>query len=277
MLETLIRERPVRFRWVLGDERYGRDTTLLDRRDAAGARYCMEVPVSTEVWRELPLTEIPAWSGRGRPPCKERLVEGAPEPERADVIAASLPPEQWQPYRIKEGAKGPIVAEFAFLRVVNVREKLPGSEVWLILRRTRKEVQVYLSNAPAEVPVEELVRVTGMRWPIETCFEECKEELGMDHYEVRSWTGWHHHMTLTMLAHHFLVHVRQELRGKSPGLTVSQAKLLLQTALPRKHLTIEEAVALILDIQARNHRAYCSHRSGVNQRLFLKFRCSTKP
>jgi SRSO17 transposase len=260
MLEPLIQKRPVRFRWVLGDERYGRDSTLLDRLDAAGAWYCMEVPVSTEVWREWPRTEIPAWSGRGRPPRKERRVEGAPDPERADVIAARLPPEQWQAYRIKEGAKGPIIAEFACLRVVNVREGLPGSEVWLILRRSSKELKVYLSNAPAEVPVEELVRVTGMRWAIERCFEECKEELGMDHYEVRSWTGWHHHMTLTMLAHHFLAWVRQRLGGKSPGLTVSQAKLLLQMALPRKHLTLDEAVALILDIQRRNHRAYRSHR-----------------
>ena len=70
------------------------------------------------------------------------------------------------------------------------------------------ELKVYLSNAPAHTPVTALVRVAGMRWPIETAFEESKGGLGLDHYEVRSWLGWHHHMTLCLLAHHFLVRAR---------------------------------------------------------------------
>jgi SRSO17 transposase len=70
------------------------------------------------------------------------------------------------------------------------------------------ELKVYLSNASPDTPLTVLVRVAGMRWPIETALEESKGGLGMDHYEVRTWLGWHHHMALCLLAHHFLVRAR---------------------------------------------------------------------
>jgi SRSO17 transposase len=97
------------------------------------------------------------------------------------------------------------------LRVVAVRHGLPGPEVWLVLRRnvSSGELKTYLSNAPAETALPTLVRLSGMRWPIETCFEGGKQCLGMADYEVRS---WHHHMTLCILAHFFLV--RLQLRFK---------------------------------------------------------------
>src|SRR5262249_491445 len=79
------------------------------------------------------------------------------------------------------------------------------------------ELKVYLSNAPTHTPVAALVRVAGMRWPIETAFEESKGGLGLDHYEVRSWLGWHHHMTLCLLAHHFLVLARHRVKNGRRG------------------------------------------------------------
>jgi SRSO17 transposase len=134
---------------------------------------------------------------------------------RVDTLAAQLPEEAWQPYVVKEGSKGPLLAEFAFRRVVAVRDDLPGPTRWLIFRRPlapEAELKAYLSNAPEETPETAFVRVAGMRWPIETAIEECKGGLGLDHYEVRSWLGWHHHMTMCLLAHHFLV--RTQLRLK---------------------------------------------------------------
>ena len=125
--------------------------------------------------------------------------------------------EHWSRHTIKEGSKGPIVADFAVLRVINVRDGLPGGEVWLVLRRNiaTREVKFFLSNAPVETELTTLVRISGMRWPIETCFEDGKQFLGMGDYEVRSWIGWHHHMTLCILAHHFLVRVQQEFKKNS--------------------------------------------------------------
>ena len=99
------------------------------------------------------------------------------------------------------------MADCAALRVVAARDGLPGPAVWLVLRRNREtgELKSYLSNAPADTALVTLVRLSGMRWPIERCFEEGKQLLGLGDYEVRSWRGWHHHMTLCILAHLFLV------------------------------------------------------------------------
>jgi hypothetical protein len=112
---------------------------------------------------------------------------------------------------IKEGSKGPIVAEFAFLRVTTIRKALPGPRVWVVFRRQIHpvpELKFYMSNAPATCARAELVRVSGLRWPVETTLEEGKDELGMDHYQTRSWISWHHHMAQTFMAHLFLMRLR---------------------------------------------------------------------
>ena len=148
-------------------------------------------------------TASPRWSGRGRKPTRAQLVAGAAEAQAVADIATALPPSGWSQHIIKEGSKGPIVAEFAVARVVAVRDGLPGPEVWVILRRTvcTGELKTYLSNAPAQTPLTTLGRMSGMRWPIETCCREGKQFLGLGDYEVRSWRGGHHHMTLCILEH----------------------------------------------------------------------------
>ena len=128
-----------------------------------------------------------------------------------DHLAAQLPPPAWRTYRVKDGEKGPIEAQFAFVRAVAARDGQVGPEVWVVFRRSLSdppELKIFLSNAAADTPREELVRVSGMRWPIETCFEEAKGSLGMAEYQTRIWRGWHHHMTLVILAHHFVVRLR---------------------------------------------------------------------
>ena len=220
MLQAVVAQGCLRFRWVTCDELYGRSPDFLDGVADLDRWYFAEVPHNTRVWKTRPKTAVPAWSGRGRRPTKERLLPGEAQPLRVDAIAADLKPEDWQPYLIKEGSKGPIVAEFAFLHGVAVRDELPGPDVWVVFRRSLDEdpeLKVYISNAPANTPVTELVRVTGLRWPIETAIEEGKDALGMDHYEVRSWLGWHHHMTECLLAHHFLVRCQKRLKGVLPG------------------------------------------------------------
>jgi SRSO17 transposase len=216
MLQAVVVQGCLRFRWVTCDELYGRSADFLDSVAGLDRWYFAEVPHNTRVWKTRPKTAVPEWSGRGRRATKKRLLPGESEPQRVDEIVASLKPEEWQPYLIKEGSKGPMVAEFAFWRGVTVRDKLPGPDVWIVFRRSLSrapELKVYVSNAPVDTPVTELVRVAGLRWPVETAIEEGKGALGMDHYEVRSWLGWHHHMTECLLAHHFLVRCQQRLKG----------------------------------------------------------------
>jgi SRSO17 transposase len=207
------------FEWVVFDEAYGGNPALRDQIDALGLKYLAEVPVSTLVWARKPRTEVPPGSGKGRPPERERLATDAPRAKRADALANCIPAGQWQLYTIKEGTKGPMAAQFAFKRVWLAHEGLPTHQQWLILRRGLGEggkFKVYLSNAPVDTPVGQFVRLSGMRWPIERAIKEAKGELGMDHYELRTWAGWHHHMTLTMLSHHFLVRVRLRMKKRLP-------------------------------------------------------------
>ena len=215
MLQAGVAQGSLRFRWVTCDEAFGSNPRFLDGVAALGRWYFAEVPCDTRMWTTRPETAVPEWSGRGRRPSKEQLVAGESPSQRVDAIAASIKPEEWQACRIKEGSKGPIVAEFAFLRGLAVRHGLPGPDVWIVFRRSLAEdpeLKTYLSNAPSDTSDTELIRITGMRWPIETAIQESKGALGMDHYEVRSWLGWHHHMTVSLLAHHFLVRTQKRLK-----------------------------------------------------------------
>ena len=219
LLKSVIAAGSLRFRWVTCDESYGKVPVFLDSVAGLERWYFAEVPHSTRVWTAQPKTAVPEWKGRGRRPTKEQLVAGELAPQRVAELAATIPEDEWKAYLIKEGSKGPIVAEFAFRRVIAVRDEMPGPDVWLVLRRSLEEepqLKTYLSNATADVPCTELVRVAGMRWPVETAIEDGKDNLGMNEYMVRSWLGWHHHMTLCILAHHFLVRTQKRLKRGRP-------------------------------------------------------------
>ena len=98
--------------------------------------------------------------------------------------------------------------------------------------------------------------MTAWRWPVESVIEECKGELGLDHYEVRGWIGWHHHTTMTLLAHHFLVRLRVNRGIEAPALTVAQVRKLLQVVLPKREFNAQEALAELARIQpARSGRS----------------------
>jgi len=147
--------------------------------------------------------------------------------------------------------------------VTESRGNLPAGEVWLIIRRNLDDptvIKYYFSNAPADTPLSEFVHMSGMRWPIETIFEEAKGEVGMDHYEMRSWLGWHHHMLLVSLAHHFLVRLRIRFQEQSPALTIYQVRLLLAVVLPAPVFDVQAALERVRYYQKRNFVAYHSHR-----------------
>jgi SRSO17 transposase len=207
MLAAVVQSPALRCRGVVADEAFGGNPGCLEGVAGRGLGYFAEVPPTTRVWEERPAPHVPPWRGRGRRPQRERWVEGAPEARSVLEMAATRPAEAWGRQTSNEGSQGPMVAEFAARRGVAVRDTLPGSDVWLVLRRhiDTGALQTSLCHAPVATVLEKLVHMRGMRWPIETCFEDSKQRLGMGDYEVRRWTGWHHHMTLIILAHFFVV------------------------------------------------------------------------
>jgi SRSO17 transposase len=187
-------------RWVTFDTSFGNNEDLLA---ALPARlfYLAEIPCTRKVW------------------VKQAPGHPALETEGATVESLVTTPEllSWQSHQIAEGEKGPLVASFARMRVYVKAERTPESERWLWVRNDPGgKIKYALSNAPEDEPFGEFIRVSGARWPIERCFEEDKSELGLDHYEHRSWPAWHRHMRLVFLAQLFLVRLRLRYK-KSPG------------------------------------------------------------
>ncbi len=207
MRAAVVKSQTLRCRWVVADEAFGGNPGFLDGVAGLGLWYCTEVPHTTRVWQERPATHLPPRRRRSRRPQQERLVAGAPKARPVLEVAGTRPAAAWTRHTSKEGSQGPMVAAFAAIRVVAVRDRLPGPEVWLVLRRhvETQELKSYLCHAPVNTALEKLVHMRGMRWPIATCFEDSKPRLGMGDYAVRSWTGWPHHMTLVILAHFFVV------------------------------------------------------------------------
>lgn len=266
MVEAVLQRGAVPFQWVAMDEGFGRSTHLLNQIHAANKYFFAEIACATRVWRYRPQVLPPGTPPpTGRPPTLYHLAPDAPKAQRVDQVARALPRKQWQRCVLHEGTKGPMVVEIAALCVVMVADGLPGREEWLVIRRpVGKDAttawKYYRCNAPKQTPFKTLARLTGWRWPVETTIEECKGELGLDHYEVRGWLGWHHHTTMTLLAHHFLVRLRVELGTAAPALTVSQVRKLLQVVLPKREFDEEGVIAEIERIQQQNYAAYLSHR-----------------
>jgi len=202
--------------WVTADAGYGEAPSFRDALDTDGFLYVLEVPLATPVFTTAAEVAVPAWTGRGRKPTLPRLVAGSSLPQTAQAVAAPLEPQDWQELTVAEGAQGPRTYQFAGLRVWESRAGLPGRPCWLVLRRNLDgaELKAYLANGPADTELQTLAQVSAWRWPIETEFQTTKSETGLDEYEVRSWRGWHHHITLSLLAGAFLLQMQQDWGGK---------------------------------------------------------------
>ena len=200
--------------WITGDEVYGDAPAFRDAIVAAGRRYVLAVASNTPVWAERPAIITPPSEPEyrlGRPPTRSRLASGAPRASTVAKVVEQWPQNQWHRLAVHLGEKGPIEYDWACARGIDSRQGLPADEVWLLARRSvsnPSEMAYYLSNAEADTPLVRLAHVASSRYTIEQCFEEAKDDVGLDHYEVRTWPSWHRYITLGMMALAWLASVR---------------------------------------------------------------------
>ncbi len=208
--------------WLTFDEWYGSKPPFLRALDDRQQRFIGEIHKDVVGWINPPrITSRPYRRGRhGRGRKTPRLVAGSRPAQTVAELAASHPAlrdQAWQTWRIKDGAKGPIVwkAKHTLLYVKD-EDALPTRRYHLVVCENplTGEVKYFLSNAPRRTPLPKLLQIAFSRWPIERCFEDQKGELGLTHWEGRLWLSLQRHLILTSVSYLFLATACERLRGK---------------------------------------------------------------
>jgi SRSO17 transposase len=201
----------VHFAWLTFDEYYGGKPKFLQNLQRRQQRYVAEVPVSFRGWLKLPRLQ----------PTGRRLRVHRRSSTVGNLLRYSpaLRDQPWQRFRVKDGAKGPMVWEVKHVRFYAQRDDGdPGTPGHLIVARNvlkPEEVKYFVSNAPPETRLQTLLLVAFSRWHVERCFEDEKTELGFDHYEGRKYRGLIRHQAMTAVSHLFLERIREQWGEKS--------------------------------------------------------------
>jgi len=201
---------------VLADSAYGEVPALREELAQRDLAYAVGISKSLAVWPEPPGGAIPAWNGQGRPTRCVRYGDKKPVSVKALALAHG---KRFRKVTWREGSKGKLHSRFWAARVQTAHDwnqgQAPGKEVWLLVEwpvGENEPVKYYLCDLPKDLSLQRLVATARGRWRVEQDYQQLKEELGLDHFEGRSWTGWHHHVTMVMLAHLFL---RQEQKRRA--------------------------------------------------------------
>lgn len=203
----------VRFRTVLADAGYGLSAPLRQGLSARGLTWAVGIPKHQKVYRADVSLVFPV-TGGGRPR-KNAFPDQLSMPAEAMLASANWTELSWRP-----GTKGPLKARFAAVRIriadgppQRIHDKgqqhMPGEEAWLVGElRASGERKYHLATLPADVDLKTLAATVKARWSCEQAHQQMKEELGLDHFEGRSWRGLHRHTLMVMIAYAFLQHRR---------------------------------------------------------------------
>lgn len=217
---------------IVADAGYGVVTEFRAGVAARGLSYAVGISKEVTVWPQGRLPLPPQrWKGVGRP---TKLLRRSPQhrPRSVLALARELPPTAYRKIRWREGTRGTMQSRFAVSRVRPAHRDYwrwaPRAEEWLVIEWPKAQsapTRYWLSNAPPTAAAEDLIRLIKLRWRIERDFEEMKDELGLDHYEGRSWRGFHHHGVLCIAAYAFLAAERARLSPPEPLAFLRSARL----------------------------------------------------
>jgi len=219
ILREIRKEDLIRYTYIAADSVYGQSPEFIAEIEQDQHRiYFVGISSDSKCWTEQPVTVEHIYRYGGKQQTKTMVEKTERKPISVDMLARNLNEYFWYRRSIAEGTKGPVAYDFARLQIVLSKSGFPDKKVVLVIRRSidkHPEYSYFISNAPADTPLQTFVWLSGLRWPIEQSFEEAKTELGMDHYEVRKYPGWNHHMLTCMLGHFFLWHLKIKLGKKS--------------------------------------------------------------
>jgi SRSO17 transposase len=244
------------------DSFYGDLPWLRNDLDAEGITYIADIHRDTWVWLDLPKIGIPERkSHQGRCPTRTVVLDGEPSAVLVEDIAKQIPSSQWIRVFVRDTERGALWTEIATLPVYPREDDLPGRRQLLILRRDENtnNVKYQLSNAPLDSSLSSIAKMSHSRYWIERAFEDGKGIAGLADYQIRTWTGWHHHITLSLLAMFALLSISYEVGEDTDFLTVQDVKVILEMILPRKHYRDKELIKFINDRYNSRHSAKTSH------------------
>lgn len=252
------RDRGSRHAWIGGDEVYGNNDAFTSALEDMGEVFLMDVAANHRVWTSEPRAPQPAGSPRrGRPFSRLEAPGGM-------VAVAALADEHFEKnareMTVRATAKGPLRVRLWAARVW-LHDGPKARARWLVVREEADGSRKYsLGNPPADTAWERLAFMQAQRFWIERSFQDAKSELGLADYELRGWTGWHHHVALVCLAQLFTLIERRLAKRSRPLLSVRDITELLEIYLPRRPRT-EQAVLRKI---ARRHRA---RENDIHRRL----------
>lgn len=241
-------ESGVEIKGVAADAGYGDCSEFRDGLAERELRYAVAIQSTIRAFAKPPRFIVPKRGDMGRPPYKPRLAKNSPKPKTVQQIADALPPEKWQRLTWRKGSKGDMQGEFAAVRVTPSHRWSKGvqhDECWLLCERPigeEKAAKFYFSNLPRRTALKRLVDMARSRWAIEQSYEHLKDELALDHFEGRSYPGFHHHLVLTALAYTFLQLERRRSRAKELP-TLNQCRWVLTEIVTAQLFASEERLS----------------------------------
>lgn len=261
-----LRSLGVRFSWVGVDGGYGKEPHFLSALDADGEQFVADVHKDQPIYLEDPAPYIPERkSSKGRTPARHVTNTKA---VRVDVWAAAQPETAWQRIATRNSTKGELQVDILVQRVWVWNKEETEARYWhVIVRReveARDTIKYSLSNAPEITSAVRLAFMQGQRYFVERAFQDAKGTAGMDHYQIRGWQPWHHHMALVMMSMLFMLETRLEQKDNYPLLSCPDVATLLANFLPRRNADVDE---VFRQMQVRHRQRQASIDTAYSKQL----------
>jgi len=255
------RENNLRFGWVGADAGYGKGPGFCNALDEMGEAFVVDVHADFHVYLQDPQPYVPEKThNRGRPLTKYRTDQESIEVRN---VLTSIPAQRWKTVTLRKTTRGVLKVRICRMRVYVWDGKSEKAKCWtLIITKTlgaNPDTKISLTNVSKHTTLRRLGWMQRQRYWIERVFEDAKSECGMADYQVRKWSGWHHHMALVMMAMLFMLTEKIHHKDTRPMLTCSDIEDLLARFLPRRDVTKEEIISQLENRHRQRQKAIESH------------------